>query len=211
MKDLLESLKWRSAIKKFDLDKKVNREDLDELLEAANLAATSGGLQPFKVVVVGEGELKSQLAPHAYGQSQVKDASHVLVFSVETNISEHTVDAYVERAAEIRGRGKESLIGYSDSMKMYISSMEADARLAWGKNQAYIALGTVLAIAAEKQIDTCPMEGFDALQFQQILGLKSKKLMPVLILPIGYRSEEDVHSKETKIRKKREDFVLELV
>ena len=72
-------------------------------------AATSGGLQPFKVVVVGEGELKSQLAPHTYGQSQVKDAPYVLVFSVETDISEHTVDAYVERAAEVRGQGKESI------------------------------------------------------------------------------------------------------
>ncbi len=208
--DVLESLKWRSAIKRFDPEKKVNQEDLEELLEAANLAATSGGLQPFKMVVVGEGALKSQLAPHVYGQSQVKEAPHVLVFSVETNISEQTVDAFVARAAEVRGQGKESLIGFSDSMKMYISSMDADARIAWGKNQAYIALGTVLAVAAEKRIDTCPMEGFDAIQFQEILGLKSKKLMPVLILPVGYRSEEDVHSKEAKIRKKREDFVLEL-
>lgn len=207
---VIESLKWRSAIKKFDPGKKVSSVDIEQLIEAANLAATSGGLQPFKVVVVAEGELKSQIAQHAFGQQQVKDASHVLVFSVETDISVNTVDAYTKRAAEVRGLGKESLIGYSDSMKTYISSMDTNQRIAWGKNQAYIALGTVLAVAAERRIDTCPMEGFDAIMFQQILGLKPKKLMPVLILPVGFRSEKDVHSKEAKIRKKREDFVLEL-
>ncbi len=206
--NVIESLKWRSAIKKFDPDRKVSHADIEQLIKAANLAATSGGLQPFKMVVVAEGELKSQLAQHTFGQPQVKDASHLLVFTVETDISANTVDAYIKRAAEVRGQGKESLIGYSNSMKNYISSMDTDARMAWGKNQAYIALGTVLTVAAEMRIDTCPMEGFDAIQFQQILGLKS--IMPVLILPIGYRSEHDVHSKEAKIRKKREDFVLEL-
>lgn len=207
--NVMESLKWRSAIKKFDPNKQVSETDIEQLIEAANLAATSGGLQPFKIAVIGAGTLKSQLAPHAFGQAQVKDASHVIVFSVETDISGQTVDAYVERAAEVRGQGKEFLIGYADSMKAYINSMDDITKLAWGKNQAYIALGTVLAVAAEMRIDTCPMEGFDAMKFQEILDLESKNLMPVLILPIGYRSEEDVHSKETKIRKKREDLIIE--
>ena len=155
---VLESLKWRSAIKKFDPTKKVSDEKLEQLLEAANLAATSGGLQPFKVVVVGEGEKKTQLAPHAYGQAQVGDASHVLVFAVETNIGGNTVDDYVVRAAAVRGAGKESLIGFSDSMKGYISTMDENTKIGWGKNQAYIALGTVLTAAADLRIDTCPME-----------------------------------------------------
>lgn len=207
---IIESLKWRSAIKKFDPNKKVNTDDLEVLFEAANLAATSGGLQPFKLVVVGEGELKSQLAPHAFGQSQVKDASHILVFSVETDISGDTVNRYIQRATEVRGEGKDSLIGYAESMKGYISSMDENEKNAWAKSQAYIALGTVMAVAAQMKIDTCPMEGFDAIQFQEILDLKSKKLMPVLILPIGYRSEDDEHSREAKIRKKRENLIIEL-
>ena len=207
---VLESLKWRSAIKKFDPNKRVNSADLEQLLEATNLAATSGGLQPFKVVVVAEGVLKNQLAEHAFGQAQVKDASHVLVFAVETNISEQTVDNYIERAAEVRGKEKESLIYYAESMKAYVSSMDQAARTAWGRNQTYIALGTALAAAADLRIDTCPMEGFDALQFQEILNLKSKNLMPAVILPLGYRSDEDVHSTEAKIRKTKENFVLEL-
>lgn len=208
--NVIESLKWRAAIKQFDPLKKVEKNDLEQLLNAANLAATSGGLQPFKVVVVGEGELKSKLAPHGFNQPQIGDASHVLVFAVETNIGGQTVDDYIARSAEVRGADKGSLIGYSESMKMYVNSMDDGAKLSWGKNQAYIALGTVLTVAAELRIDSCPMEGFDAIKFSEILDLESKNLVPVLILPIGYRSDKDVHSKETKIRKKRENFIIEM-
>lgn len=207
---VIESLKWRAAIKKFDPARKVESEDLEQLLNAANLAATSGGIQPFKVVVVSEGELLTKLKPHGYGQPQFEGASHILVFAVETNIGGTSVDAFVTRAAEVRGQGNDSLIGFSDSMKAFIDSMDDAAKLNWGKNQAYIALGTVLTVAAELRIDTCPMEGFDAVQFTEILDLESKNLKPVLALPIGYRSVEDVHSKALKVRKKREDLIIEM-
>lgn len=207
---IIESLEWRAAIKKFDPTKKVEEKDLEQLLNAANLAATSGGLQPFKVIVVSEGELKSKLAPQGYGQEQLGTASHILVFAVETNISGETVDTYANRAAEVRGKGKDELIGYAESMKMYINSMDDTAKINWGKNQAYISLGTVLAVAAEMRIDTCPMEGFDPIMFTEILDLKTKNLTPVLALPIGYRSTEDVHSKELKVRKKKENFIVRM-
>lgn len=207
---IIESLEWRAAIKKFDPVEKVGQEDLEQLLNAANLSATSGGLQPFKVVVVSEGELKSKLEPHGYGQEQFGTASHILVFAVETNISGETVDAYAARAAEVRGKGKEEMIGYADSMKMYINSMDEAAKINWGKNQAYISLGTVLAVAAEMRIDTCPMEGFDPSKFSEILDLEAKNLTPVLALPIGYRSAEDVHSKELKVRKEKENFIVRM-
>lgn len=208
--NILESLKWRSAIKQFDTTKKVSTEDLETLIEAANLTATSGGFQPFKLIIVGEGELKSKLGNHAYGQPQVNDASHVLIFAVETNVDENIIDTYIERAAEVRNVPKEAFEGYANSMKMYLSSMDADTTYAWAKNQSYIALGMVLTAAAELRIDTCPMEGFEPLKFQEILDLESKNLMPVSILPIGYRSENDTHSQEAKVRKTRENFVLEL-
>lgn len=207
---IIESLKWRSAIKRFDTSKDVSKEDLAQLLEAANLTATSGGLQPFKMVVVGRGELKKKLAPHSYGQPQVGEASHVLIFAVETDIDGTIVDNYTERAAEVRGLGKEAFIGYSDSMKMYITSMDETSRFAWASRQAFIALGTVMTAAADMKIDTCPMEGFLAPQYDEILGLKSKNLSAVVILPIGYRSTEDVHSTEAKVRKARENFTVEL-
>ena len=208
--DIIESLQWRSAIRQFDTSKKVGVEDLETLLESANLTATSGGLQPFKIVVVSNDDIQSKLLPLSYNQMQVKAASHVLVFAVETNVNEETVDRFIARAAEVRGQGQNELIGYSDSMKAYIKSIPEDQRFIWAKNQAYIALGTVLTAAAALQIDSCPMEGFDAEKYQEILGLTDKNLMPAVILPIGYRSEEDVHSKAKKVRKTRENFVLEL-
>ncbi len=208
--NVINALEWRSSIKQFDPEKKVSQEDLEDLLNAANLAPTSGGFQALKVVVVEEGELKSKLANHAYGQPQVKDASHVLIFAADANLTEDTVDQYVKRAVEVRGITEESMAGYAQSMKTYIGSMSAEQRAIWTRCQAYIALGTVIAAAAEKQIDTCPMEGFEAAEYQKILGLESENLMPAVILPIGYRSEEDVYSKLPKVRKKREDFILEL-
>lgn len=207
---LLESLKWRAAIKKFDTSKKVSDEDVEKLLEAGNLAATSGGLQPFKMVVVKNEDLQTKLIGSSYNQRQVADASHLLVFAVEAKIDGGIVDRYIERAAELRGQEKESLIGYSNSMKAYVESMDDTNRFYWAKSQAYIALGTVLAAAADLRIDSCPMEGMIPDQYVEILGLKSEGLVPVVVLPIGYRSDEDVHSKEAKIRKSRENFVVEV-
>jgi len=207
---IIKSLEWRAAIKKFDPQKTVSKEDIDKLIEAANLTATSGGLQPFKMVVVSNKEIKEQLVQSSYGQNMVKDAPNLLVFSVETDIDETLVDRFVERAQKIRGKGKDELIGFSESMKAYISSISKENRIAWAKSQAYIALGTVLTVAAELKIDSCPMEGFDPISYQSLLGLKEKNLLPVLVLPIGYRSDLDVHSKEKKVRKSKEEFVLEI-
>lgn len=206
----LESLKWRAAIKKFDSSKKVKDEDLNILIEAANLAATSGGLQPFKMVVVENKELQSQLVPYTYGQAQVKDASHVLVFAIEAEFDTDLVDRYIDRAAEVRNTDKQNLVGYADSMKAYISSMDENTKYHWAKSQAFLSLGTVLSAAADLRIDSCPMEGFDASQYQELLGLKAHNLMPVVILPIGYRSDEDYHSKESKVRKTLENFTIKI-
>ncbi len=208
--NLLESLKWRSAIKKFDTSKKVSQEDIETLLTVGNLAPTSGGLQPFKIIVVSNDDLKKKLVAASYQQPQVADASHLLVFAIEQEINEETVNRYIKRAEEVRGKGKESLIAYSESMKYFISTMDEATKYTWARSQAYISLGMVMAAAAEIRIDSCPMEGLVPDKYQEMLGLKSKNLMPVVILPIGYRSEEDVHSKEGKIRKIRDNFVIEI-
>ena len=207
---ILESLQWRAAIKQFDTTKKVSAEDLEKLIEAANLAPTSGGLQPLKLVVVSNAELQSKLVPMSYGQQQVASASHILVFAIETNLDTSIVDRFVERMAEVRDMPVEQLEGYRQSMHGYIGSMDEATIADWARRQAYISLGTVMAAAADMRIDSCPMEGFDPIQYQEILGLKEKNLMPTVILPIGYRSDEDVHSKSAKVRKKTEDFLLEV-
>jgi len=206
----LESLKWRASVRKFDTDLKVSNKDLETLLEAGNLAATSGGLQPFKIVVVSNDELKKQLVPMSYNQEHVGTASHVLVFSIETKIGHNTVDAYIDRAAEVKNLERSDLEGYQNSMYGYMDGMDENQKLVWARNQAYISLGTVMTIAADLKIDSCAMEGFDPLKFQEALDLKSKNLMPVVILPIGYRSKEEVMASAPKVRKTTENFVLEI-
>lgn len=207
---VIQSLNWRASIKQFDTSKKLQAADVEKLVEAANLTASSGGLQPFKLVVVSNDAIKKELVAASFNQAQVADASHLLVFAIEENIDESLVDRYIERAIEVRGVGKESLHGFAHSMKMYIQSIDTANRQAWAKNQAYIALGTVMVAAADLKIDTCPMEGFNPVAYQEALGLKDKGLMPVVILPVGYRSEEDVYSKAEKVRKTRDNFVIEI-
>ncbi|MCG8575037.1 MAG: NAD(P)H-dependent oxidoreductase [Flavobacteriales bacterium] len=206
---IIESLKWRSAIKQFDPEKKVSAEDLTALLEAADLAPTSGGFQTFKVIAISNDQLKSELLQASYGQKQVVDCSHILVFAYETNIGEQTVLDYIKLAAETRNHPESELDGYRDSMFGFINSMDQTARNTWGRSQTYIALGMVMAAAAALKIDSCPMEGLDPVAYQKLLGLEDKNLMPVAILPIGYRSEEDYYSKLPKVRKGRENLVIE--
>ena len=208
--NIIDSLKWRAAIKKYDTAKKVSDADIETLIEAGNLAATSVGLQPFKLIVIKDQELKNKLTKASRDQAQVAEASHLFVFAVHTQIDEQLIDAYFNRMAEVRNVSMESLDGYQSMVKGFLQNWDDETKTTWATRQAYIALGTVLSAAATIQVDTTPMEGFDPVQYQQILGLESKGLLPVVILPVGYRSEEDVYSKMPKVRKERHDFVMEI-
>ncbi|BDD04572.1 NAD(P)H-dependent oxidoreductase [Aureibacter tunicatorum] len=207
---LMESLKWRSAVRNFDLAKKVSKNDLESLLEAGNLTATSMGLQPFKIVVVDNEELQKQMVSLSYNQQQVADASHILIFAIDTNVNQENIDAYIDRVVEVRGVKEEDLEGYKNSVSNYLSMMDQDTKLQWATKQAYIALGTVMTVASELKIDSCAMEGFDSLQYQELLNLGSKELMPVVILPIGYRSDKEQMASLPKVRKTRDNFVIEI-
>ena len=208
--NIIESLKWRAAVRNYDTAKKVNKQDLEILLEAGNLTATSMGLQPFKIVVVSNEELKKQLVPISYNQRHVAEASHVLIFAIETNINKNTIDSYIERTMELRKASSSDLQGYKTSISSYISTMDTDTKMAWATKQAYIALGTVMTVAAELKIDSCAMEGIDSVQYQRLLKLESKNLMPVVVLPIGYRSKDEQVANLPKVRKSRENFVVEI-
>jgi len=206
---LINALKWRSATKKFNTTKQVSQEDLEKLIEVANLAPTSGGMQPFKLVVVKNKSLQESLVEDSYNQTQVAEASHILVFAIEENM-DGLVDRYISRAMEARNMTKEDLQGFADSMNYYIGSMDPETKAQWAKTQAFISLGMVMSAAAEMQIDSCPMEGFIPENYQNKLGLKSENVKPVVILPIGYRSEEDKYSDLPKVRKSKADFLLEI-
>lgn len=207
---VIDALKWRAAIKQFDTTKKVSDNDLEKLIEAANLAATSGGLQPFKLVVIKDEALKQKLQAASYNQAAVGDSSHLLVFTVQTEPSNQLVDAYLNRVVEVRGVEMSSLEGYRQSLNGYVGSLDEASRLAWATKQAYIALGTLLSAAADLKIDATPMEGFELTQYEEMLGLKEQGLIPVVMAAVGYRSDKDVYSAMPKVRKKRNDFVVEI-
>jgi nitroreductase/dihydropteridine reductase len=171
---LIESLKWRYATKKFDHTKKLSAEQLDTLLSAVQLSPSSYGLQSYKVLVVEDPAIREQLREAAYGQAQLTEASQVIVFASETDIDAGLVKNYIDNIAETREIGREHLNGFEQVMLGTVNNLAEDQKITWSHKQAYIALGVLLTAAAEMGIDACPMEGFGAGKFEEILGLKAK-------------------------------------
>ncbi len=198
---IIENLKWRYATKKFDASKKVSQKDLDVLKEAIQLSASSFGFQPYQVYIVENIEIRKQLQVASYGQSQIVDASHLLVFAANIKTDAVDVDALMELTAKTRGLELESLKGFSDYVKGAISWMPIETQTAWNTKQVYLALGNALTVCAEMNIDACPMEGFIAADYNKILELETKGLTAAVVLPIGYRSTEDTHADYPKVRK----------
>lgn len=205
---VIEKLKWRAAIKNFDPAKKVSDADLDQLLTAIQLAPSSLGLQHYRVLVVENPEIREKLREAAHGQAQLTESSHVIIFAAETVLDEAYGKKYIDLVAKTREIGREHLEGYEQMVVNSLNGLAEDQKLIWAAKQAYIALGVLLTAAAELGIDACPMEGFLAGKFDEILGLKELGLTTVVIAPIGYRSDEDVYSKLAKVRKSKEELFI---
>ncbi|MAU27359.1 MAG: NAD(P)H-dependent oxidoreductase [Muricauda sp.] len=206
METVLENRTWRYATKKFDTHKKVSGGDLDILLEATRLSASSYGLQPYHVFVITDQELKEKLKPASWGQSQITDASHIIVFANKTDFGEELVDEYLQNVSKTRNIPAENLKGYSDFMKSKLLGLSTEEKSVWTSKQAYLAFGNMMQAAAELKIDTCPMEGFEAERYNKILGLNGKNLNAAVVLAIGYRSEEDETQHYPKVRKSKEEL-----
>ncbi len=203
----IEDLNWRYATKKFDSEKEISQEDLNKLLESIQLSASSYGLQPYEVIVVKDEKIREKLKAAAWNQTQITDASYLLVFANLKSVSEAYVDTYLDNIAETRNLTRADLKGMEDMIKSTTLQLPADAQNTWAAKQAYIALGNLLSAAANLKIDTCPMEGFDAAKFDEILGLQDKNLTTAVIAPIGYRSEEDHYQHLAKVRKSKSDLI----
>lgn len=203
-------LQWRYAAKKFDITKELPTEDLDYILEAGNLAATSYGLQPFKIVVVTDAEKKKALMEVAYNQIQVGENGALLILAARTDVDAAFISEYTTRIETERGLPAGAVDGYKDMMVGHLTSLSAEARLVWAQKQAYIALGTMMVAAAEKEVDSCPMEGFDAGKFDEILGLAEHNLKSTVLLPIGYRSDEDASQNYKKVRQAIAEIVVKM-
>ncbi len=208
---LLDQLNWRYATKQFDPNRKINASDWNALEQALLLSPSSGGLQPWKFIVVTDPAVRAKLLPASYGQTKVVESSHLVVFTSKDNFSEADVDAHLKHTAEVRGVSIESLAPYRAMLVGgIVKSLDEPARNAWARNQVYIALGNLLTSAALLGIDACPMEGFDRAQYDEILGLKAKGLSSAAIATFGYRSPADTYAGAPKVRFPREQLLVEV-
>jgi nitroreductase len=210
MNSFIENQNWRYATKKFDASKKVSAEDLEILKEAIRLSPSSYGLQPYKVVIIENAEIREQLKPVAWGQNQITDASHLIVFANKTQFGDVEIDSYIKSVSQVRGIPVESISGYGDFMKAKITPLEDYVKNTWTSKQTYLALANLISAAAELRIDVTPMEGFEPEAFNEILGLKEKGLNASVIAAIGYRHEEDQTQLYKKVRKTNEELFINL-
>jgi nitroreductase / dihydropteridine reductase len=203
---LIESLNWRYATKRMT-GEKLPAADLQTILDAIRLSASSYGLQPYNVIIIEDEDVKKQLQPLAYGQAQIAESSHVLVFAAWNSVSEAHVDEYLQAYSETTGMPIEKILafGVKDRMMQSIVALPQNEQYHWAAKQAFIALGTGIIAAASLKIDATPMEGFIPTKVDELLGLPEKNLRSVALFALGYRdSANDFMEKAPKHRWKAE-------
>ena len=207
---ILNSLEWRYAVKKFDPSKKLSKDQIDTLKSAFNLTATSFGLQPIKLIVIQNKELQEKFVAHSYYQRQVADASHLLVLCIDNDTTTDDVNAYFDLEKEMRGTSEEIISTFRNQLvEMYKNKTIEEKQLS-AIYQTYIALGNLMTVCAIEGIDSCPMEGFVPEKIDELLNLKSLHLKSVLMLPVGFRAEDDIMNGMRKVRKPLHKTVIEI-
>ena len=208
---LLGQLHWRYATKQFDAARKIHPQLWSALEDALVLSPSSGGLQPWKFIVVDDPAIREKLVPVSFGQTKVKEASHLVVFAAKQNFGEADVDAHIQRTADLRGATVESLAPFRDMLVGgIVKAMDPTALRAWAGRQVGIALGNLLTSAAMLGVDACPMEGFVPAQYDSILGLEEKGLSAVAICTLGYRSASDAYAALPKVRFPKTDVLVHI-
>ncbi|MGF1922968.1 MAG: NAD(P)H-dependent oxidoreductase [Bacteroidia bacterium] len=207
---LIDALNWRYATKKMN-GNAVPQDKVDQILEAARLAPTSSGLQPYEVIVVTNPELKKQLLPYSFNQSQIVDSSHLLVFAAWDNYTEERIKEVFTNMHKERGTPEESTADYLNTLLGMYIPRPAEVNFQHAARQAYIGFGIAIAEAALLKVDATPMEGFDSAKYDEILGLTARGLKSVTILPLGYRDEAgDWLANLKKVRKSKSEFITEV-
>jgi len=211
MSSLLEQLQWRYATKKMDSAKAVSDEKVDRIVEATRLAATSSGLQPYEIIIVKSQAVREQMKPKAFGQSQITDGSHVLVFAAWDDYTPERINMMFDLHNTERNSKDE---GWENYRKMLLGSYPtrgAEVNFQHAAKQAYIGLGTALIAAAFEEVDATPMEGFDPAGIDEILGLKARGLRSAVILALGYRdTAQDWLVNLKKVRRSGTQFVTKV-
>ena len=205
---LLQQLHWRYATKKFDPTKKISDDVWQALVESLILAPSSFGLQPWKFFVVTNPETRQQLVEHSWDQTQVVDASHLVVLAFKKDLNTADVDRYMQNIADVRQVPVDNLQGFAKVINGFLTKppypLDVDE---WSKRQVYIALGQFMTSAALLGIDTCPMEGFNPPKYDEILGLAEQGYASVVVCPAGYRAEDDKSAAQAKVRYPAQDLV----
>ena len=208
--NIIQSLKWRYACKKFNQNRKLDKAQIDVLSKAFNLTATSFGLQPLKMLIIKSDSLKENLLPHAYFQPQITTCSHLLVICIDTAFDENSIDEYFDLEKNIRGTSEEIIGKFRNQLKTIYKNKDRKQIDTSAIYQAYISIGTLMTVCADQKIDSCPMEGFNPVKFDVVLELDKMNLRSVLLLPVGYRAEDDIMSSMKKVRKPLDQVIIEL-
>jgi len=208
---LLNTLQWRYATKKMNPAKAVPADKVERIVEAARLAPTSSGLQPFEIIVVTDPAVRAKIQPIAWNQAQITDGSHLLVFAAWDNYTAERINMMFDLTNEQRGFKNEGWENYRQMLLSSYPQRDAEVNFQHAARQAYIGMSAALIAAAFEEVDSTPMEGFDPDALDEILGLRARGLRSVSILPLGYRAEEgDWLVNLKKVRRPREQFVTEV-
>jgi nitroreductase len=209
--ELLDVLQWRYATKKMDPARAVPQDKVDRIVEAARLAPTSSGLQPFEVVVVTNPDVRARIREVAWNQAQVTDGSHLLVFAAWDDYTAERINAMFDYTNEVRGFRNEGWENYRNMLLGSYPQRGAEVNFQHAARQAYIGFGAAIIAAAAEQVDSTPMEGFQPEAVDEILGLRARGLRSVLLLPLGYRQPEgDWLVNLEKVRRPRDQFASEV-
>ncbi|MGV8945242.1 MAG: NAD(P)H-dependent oxidoreductase [Lutibacter sp.] len=208
--NIINSLEWRYATKKFDPSKKLTLTQIETVKKAFNLTPTSHGLQPIKLIVIENKALREKLLEYCYFQRQVVDASHLLILCIDNDISTDDINAYFDLEKEIRGTSEAIISKYRDRLVDIYKSKTLEEKQISATCQAYMALGSLMTVCAIEKIDNCPMEGFMPEKIDELLNLPSQNLKSVLLLSVGFRADDDFMSTLKKVRKPLEETILEI-
>jgi nitroreductase/dihydropteridine reductase len=209
--NIIELLTWRYATKKMDPSRAVPQDKVDRIVEAARLAPTSSGLQPFEIISVTNPEVRAQIREIAWNQAQITDCSHLLVFAAWDNYTAERINHMFDYTNEVRGFRNEDWENYRQKLLNTYPTRPAEANFQHAARQAYIAFSAAVIAAAEEHVDATPMEGFDPKKLDDILGLPARGLRSAVMLPLGYRqADADWLVNLTKVRRPREQFVTEV-
>jgi len=205
---LIDKLQWRYATKKMDPAKVVPQDKVDQILEAIRLTASSSGLQPYEVLVITNKEIREKIKPIANGQSQIVDCSHLLVFAVWDNYTAERINHAFDMTEKIRNFTSDAGTAYRQMLLKVYPTRDIEVNFIHAAKQVYIGLGTALIAAADQEVDSTPMEGFDPQALDTILNLTEKGLRSVVMLPLGYRkADEDWLLNLKKVRRGKESFI----